>query len=729
MSKTRILQAAKRPFALIIAVAMALALFPVTALAADYDGHWAQEYIDIARDRGWMNGYTDGTFRPNASITRAEFAVMLWRTLGEPAPAGACPFADVADDAWYADAVTALYEAGIISGVGNNLFAPNITLTREMGFVMLARAFKLTPTNPEAYAGFSDADTVSAWARDAVSALMELGYISGVGGNQSAPQKALTRGEMATLLINVFDGEHGTGTPEKPVEPAAEDKTAPSISLTHSPTGSTTGKVTVTVTATDDVGVAFIGWRSSASSATYTSTSGFSNVTNAKSFEVSTNGWYAVCATDAAGNFSYKLIEITNITASSGGGNTGTGTGTTSVAVTGVTISGTAMVGQTLTAAPAPANATSVTYQWYASDTNDNTSGVAIGGMTAKTLVLAAAQEGKYVYVIAKGASSSTATSAQTAIVAPAPIAVTFNSAVADGLAGNASTTKITLKFSQAITGLDAAGITIANGTGSVTKGALTPTATPGEYELAVTTTVSGNITVSVAKGGYTFTGNNKTVAVVLYVPPVSVAFSNADGDGVIGAKTTEKVTLTFGQDITGLLASNITITDTDGTGAAVNGLTSKGSGVYELALNGITASGNITVTVGIVGYDITPNSQSVAVVYYLAPVVKVVRASSMTTTLTITVDGLPVPSGKIYVWATDGTDDYWCDLTISSSGIVDMTAFALEVLVGQRCIIVTSDASSANAAHVAAGTGGANWNNDAYTAPVGEGVYTAVIE
>ena len=70
-------------------------------LAADYDSHWAKENIDEARDRGWMNGYTDGTFKPDASISRAEFAVMLWRALGEPKPTGNCPFSDVAKDDWY----------------------------------------------------------------------------------------------------------------------------------------------------------------------------------------------------------------------------------------------------------------------------------------------------------------------------------------------------------------------------------------------------------------------------------------------------------------------------------------------------------------------------------------------------------------------------------------------------------------------------------------------------
>ena len=74
----------RRFLSILLALCMIISILPMSALAADYEGHWSSEYIVKAKDRGWMNGYEDGTFRPNKSITRAEFYVMLWRALGAP---------------------------------------------------------------------------------------------------------------------------------------------------------------------------------------------------------------------------------------------------------------------------------------------------------------------------------------------------------------------------------------------------------------------------------------------------------------------------------------------------------------------------------------------------------------------------------------------------------------------------------------------------------------------
>lgn len=674
-----VLHKTKRPFAFFLALLMVFALLPTAALAADYDGHWSQEYIDAAISRGWMSGYTDGTFKPDNSITRAEFSAMLWRALGETAPNGSSPFSDVAANAWYHDAVLALYEASIVSGVGNNTFAPDSTLTREMGFTMLSRAFDFETNDAGAYSRFSDSSEISTWARDAVSALAERGYVAGIGNNQCAPQKPLTRGETAKLLVAIFDGE---SAPD-PVEPGkpTDDKTGPTISLSQSPTSSTSGSVTITVTASDASGVAYIGRRTSSSGATYTTSSGFTDITSASKFTVSSNGWYAVCATDVHGNFNYKLIQITNITGSSGGGGGGGG-GTTSVAVTGVSVSGTAAVGETLTANVTPSNATNLSYQWYVSDTDDNTGGTVISGATSKTYVVGAAMEGNYVYVIVNGYNSSKATSAQTTAIAPAPVAVAFSSALADGAAGSATTTKVTLTFDKDITGLAASDITITAGSTGSTKGALTRTGT-GVYELTLTgVTASGSITVAVAKAGFAITPASKTVSVVFYQPPVAAAFSSAVADGNAASASTTKVTLTFDKDIAGLATSDITIT-ANGTGATRGTLTKvAGTGVYELTLTGITSSGSIGVAVAKAGYTFTPSSiTTVAVVFYEIPVTfnsavaDGTDGSATTTKVTLTFDKDITELAASDITITAGSTGATAGaLTRTGSGVYELT-------------------------------------------------------
>jgi len=354
---------ANRFLSIAMAVLMILALLPVSALAADYDGHWAAPYIDEAREREWMTGYPDGSFRPDNSITRAEFAVMLWRALGSPEPEGGSPFEDVADDVWYGKAVTALHKMGVAYGFGG-LFGPNDTLTREMAFTMLARAFGLEAEDAEAYADFPDGGDTSTWARDAASALIEGGYVEGADG-KLLPKKALTRGEMAKLLIAVFDGEGG-----------------PFITLTPSPAASTYGSVKISVAVKSVRDIGFIGWRSSSSGASYADKTGFADITGSKEFSVSANGWYAVCAEDAAGNFSFKLIQISNIISSGGGSSTVSVTNaeTPSISVqpqdTDYYVEGNAAA---LTVTAGVGDSGTLSYQWYSNTTNSNTGGSPVG--------------------------------------------------------------------------------------------------------------------------------------------------------------------------------------------------------------------------------------------------------------------------------------------------------------------------------------------------------------
>ncbi|GHT46390.1 hypothetical protein AGMMS49936_05240 [Endomicrobiia bacterium] len=192
---------------------------------------------------------------------------------------------------------------------------------------------------------------------------------------------------------------------------------------------------------------------------------------------------------------------------------------------------------------------------------------------------------------------------------------VTFLTLAANGSAApDITTTRLTLTFSEPITGLTASHITItANGTGT-TKGALTgswPT-----YQLTVTGITSGGvITVAVSNPpGYTITPASKTVAVFKYTTPTVVAFNTLTANDSASATTTT-LTLTFSEPITGLTASHITIIP-NGTGTTKGVLTGSGT-TYQLTVTGITSDGTITVAVSNPpGYTITPASKTVAVKY-----------------------------------------------------------------------------------------------------------------
>ena len=194
-------------------------------------------------------------------------------------------------------------------------------------------------------------------------------------------------------------------------------------------------------------------------------------------------------------------------------------------------------------------------------------------------------------------------------------IPVTFNSLTADG-SETVTTTKLILVFDKDIGGLSAGDITLDAGETGAVKGALTRTGT-GLYELAVTgITASGEVSVTVAKGGYDISGNPQTAEVVYYSPPlfedVQVSFNSVTADGSLTA-TTAKLTLAFDKDIADLTVADIALIP-NSTGTSKGALTRTGTGAYELAVTDITASGEINVSVSKTGYTFGPANRAVNV-------------------------------------------------------------------------------------------------------------------
>ncbi|RAV13335.1 S-layer homology domain-containing protein [Paenibacillus contaminans] len=111
------------------------------------DGYWAAEVIKELSAKHIVTGTTDTLFAPLREVTRAEFAALLTRTLGLREPAGqtdALIFADVLPEQWYAGAVAAAVKAGLVEGIGASQFAPDRPVSREEMAVMLVRAYELS---------------------------------------------------------------------------------------------------------------------------------------------------------------------------------------------------------------------------------------------------------------------------------------------------------------------------------------------------------------------------------------------------------------------------------------------------------------------------------------------------------------------------------------------------------------------------------------------------------
>ncbi|MDQ0088939.1 hypothetical protein J2T12_002349 [Paenibacillus anaericanus] len=172
---------------------------------SDISGHWAEANIKEAVSADILSGYPDGTFKPNASITRAEFAVLLMNALKPEGEGGALTFTDKTKiGTWAQKSVVQAVNASIITGYVDNTFRPDAEITRPEMAVMIAKAlaqsFEVGTTT-----SFADDKYIPDWAKGAVAAMKNLGIIEGKGTNQFAPSDKTTRAEAVTVLLNMLE--------------------------------------------------------------------------------------------------------------------------------------------------------------------------------------------------------------------------------------------------------------------------------------------------------------------------------------------------------------------------------------------------------------------------------------------------------------------------------------------------------------------------------------------
>lgn len=171
---------------------------------SDLAGHWAESNVKYVYDNALMNGYSDGTFKPDASITRAEFSAVMARFLKLDDKASAAEkFGDVKGH-WAIGYIGALADKGIVGGVIENSFAPDDNITREQMAAILSRAFDLKETSPEL---FADNGEISDWAHDYVYACRKAGYMNGDAANNFSPLDNASRAEVATVIYRLHSAK------------------------------------------------------------------------------------------------------------------------------------------------------------------------------------------------------------------------------------------------------------------------------------------------------------------------------------------------------------------------------------------------------------------------------------------------------------------------------------------------------------------------------------------
>jgi len=173
---------------------------PTVNIPSDISGHWAKDSIMKLINAGVISGYPDGTFKPDKTITRAEFTVMLVKALNLETKVGKT-FTDTISH-WAKDSISTAAAHGIISGYDENTFSPDDLITREQAAIIIARAAQLETATDELI--FTDSQAISPWAKPGVAAAFNSRFITGYPDNSFRPQGNTTRAEAVSLILKVI---------------------------------------------------------------------------------------------------------------------------------------------------------------------------------------------------------------------------------------------------------------------------------------------------------------------------------------------------------------------------------------------------------------------------------------------------------------------------------------------------------------------------------------------
>ncbi len=601
-----------------------LGAVPSQAVAADLSdisNHWAKSQIESLIERGVITGYPDNTFKPNNTITRAEFITMTNKAYSFTETA-TIDYTDVPASAWYAAEIAKAKAAGYIAGYEDGTMRPDAQITRQEAAKIISVIRNLDSSSDAALSAFTDAGSIPAWSRGYVAAMVDAKLITGYPDGTFKAANAINRAEAAVILgrtlgiveqIQTVYDEAGTFGPASGTQTIEGDVTisADGVNLQNTVikgnlvidaavgeglvnlknvtvTGTTTIKgggtgtngvtfenstlkdVTVNKTA-GPVNVSFLNG-SSASKLTLNSAA---NVAGSGIASAVINASGVVFDT-APGSYTVKsgvtaTIAGRTVTGTSGGGGGGGG-GSAPVAVTGVTLNTNALtlkVGQTstLVATIAPANATNRNLTW----TSDHP-----GSATVNNGVVTAVGKGTATITVTTEDGSFTDTCLVTVTV---PVnGISLSKTNLNMVAGGATATLIPVispadaddksvtwdSVDATVASVDANGVVtpIAEGTTAITA-----TTTDGGFVASCTVTVgSASVAVtgvSLNYTDYTLNVGDSNLVLVPFIAPADATNTNVTwSTDAAGVATVNNGTVTA----VGPGTAHITVTTADGS-------------------------------------------------------------------------------------------------------------------------------------------------------------------
>ncbi|MGF1571102.1 MAG: S-layer homology domain-containing protein [Nodosilinea sp.] len=175
---------------------------PIPTRFSDLKGHWATPYVEALADRNLVKGFEDGTYRPDQTINRAQFAALVAASYGTiPLSKAAVRFVDVPPEMWAANAIDLAQRRGFLGGYPDQTFRPDQPMARVQGLVAVATGLKLPRAVANVLGVYRDRAQIPSYAIDALASATEQGLVVNYPDPaQLRPQEPMTRAEVAALI-------------------------------------------------------------------------------------------------------------------------------------------------------------------------------------------------------------------------------------------------------------------------------------------------------------------------------------------------------------------------------------------------------------------------------------------------------------------------------------------------------------------------------------------------
>ncbi len=178
---------------------------PAQTALRDIEGHWAQSYVEVLAEKNVISGFPDGTFRPDAPVSRTEFAAIVTKAFPNRQNSSAIAFQDVPQSFWGYDAIQAATKGRFLAGYPTGLFQPSQQIPRVQVLVSLASGLKLRSRNPGTLSLYQDAAQIPDYATTQVAAATQQKIVINYPTvSQLNPNRAATRAEVAAFVYQAM---------------------------------------------------------------------------------------------------------------------------------------------------------------------------------------------------------------------------------------------------------------------------------------------------------------------------------------------------------------------------------------------------------------------------------------------------------------------------------------------------------------------------------------------